>query len=115
MISRRFYRNLANLFELYLPLADTWTIFDNAATKTPSHRRRLPENFTVLKECESTQMATSRGNGAKGKVNARLALPAPLMRALARTAREARRKAALANLPVPVQSGSESRPRLQKV
>ena len=36
VVSRRFYRSLSNLFELYLPLANTWTIFDNADTKTPS-------------------------------------------------------------------------------
>lgn len=28
-IRRRFYRSLANLFDLYLPLADAWIIWDN--------------------------------------------------------------------------------------
>ncbi len=30
-VHRRFLRSLRNLFELYLPLADRWTVLDNAA------------------------------------------------------------------------------------
>ena len=30
-IERRFHRSLHNLFELYLPLADRWTVLDNAS------------------------------------------------------------------------------------
>ncbi|HUQ69555.1 MAG TPA: zeta toxin family protein [Planctomycetaceae bacterium] len=29
-IRRRYYRSVRNLFELYLPLADTWEVFDNS-------------------------------------------------------------------------------------
>jgi predicted ABC-type ATPase len=30
-VERRFQRSLSNLFELYLPLADSWTVLDNAS------------------------------------------------------------------------------------
>jgi predicted ABC-type ATPase len=30
-VQRRFQRSLKNLFELYLPLADRWTVLDNAS------------------------------------------------------------------------------------
>ena len=30
MIRRRYVRGIRNLFHLYLPLSDTWTIFDNS-------------------------------------------------------------------------------------
>ena len=36
VIERRFYRSLANLYGLYLPLANAWTVFDNADTKSPA-------------------------------------------------------------------------------
>ncbi len=32
-VRRRFYRSLANLIEIYLPLADRWTIWDATRTK----------------------------------------------------------------------------------
>ena len=31
VITRRFYRSLSNLFELYIPLVNRWRIFDNYA------------------------------------------------------------------------------------
>jgi predicted ABC-type ATPase len=30
-VERRFQRSLHNLYELYLPLADRWTVLDNAS------------------------------------------------------------------------------------
>lgn len=33
-VTRRYYRSLHNLFELYIPLADTWMVFDNSTDKT---------------------------------------------------------------------------------
>ena len=30
VILRRYYRSLVNLFRLYLPLADTWTVYDKS-------------------------------------------------------------------------------------
>jgi predicted ABC-type ATPase len=35
-IRRRYNRGIGNFFELYLPLADTWAIYDNSEGDTPS-------------------------------------------------------------------------------
>lgn len=35
VILRRYKRGLSNLFELYLPLADSWVVYDNSGTNTP--------------------------------------------------------------------------------
>lgn len=34
-VVRRYYRSVENLFELYLPLADTWMILDNSGDEGP--------------------------------------------------------------------------------
>lgn len=34
-VVRRYYRSVKNLFELYLPLADTWMILDNSGDEGP--------------------------------------------------------------------------------
>ena len=34
-VTRRFYRSLRNLFELYLPIADEWVVFDNRKRLRP--------------------------------------------------------------------------------
>lgn len=34
-IRRRYFRSIRNLFDLYLPLADTWRVFDNSASGGP--------------------------------------------------------------------------------
>ena len=39
-VRRRYRRSIANLFELYLPLADTWIILDNSATLVEVARGR---------------------------------------------------------------------------
>ena len=35
VIRRRYNRGLRNLFELYLPIADTWAVFDNSESGSP--------------------------------------------------------------------------------
>jgi predicted ABC-type ATPase len=35
IVRRRYYRGLTNLFELYVPLAVTWTIYDNSGGNPP--------------------------------------------------------------------------------
>ena len=35
VIRRRYHRGLRNLFELYLPIADTWAVFDNSESGAP--------------------------------------------------------------------------------
>jgi predicted ABC-type ATPase len=35
IVRRRYVRGLDNLFELYLPLADTWAIYDNSGNASP--------------------------------------------------------------------------------
>jgi predicted ABC-type ATPase len=35
IVRRRYVRGLDNLFELYLPLADTWAIYDNSGNGSP--------------------------------------------------------------------------------
>ena len=48
VVRRRFGRSLSNFFELYMPLADEWTLFDNS---TPPHARtvaaKLDNQLTV--------------------------------------------------------------------
>lgn len=36
IVRRRFHRSLRNLFELYLPVADRWRVFDNSAGTKPT-------------------------------------------------------------------------------
>jgi predicted ABC-type ATPase len=38
VVRRRFGRSLSNFFDLYMPLADEWTLFDNS---TPPHARTV--------------------------------------------------------------------------
>ena len=42
-INRRFYRSLANLVEIYLPLADRWTLWD----ATPTRPMPLKDSFSA--------------------------------------------------------------------
>lgn len=57
-VERRFLRSLNNLFELYLPLADRWTVLDNASGTLKSiahgtaHRTYVeePEKWLNLKQ-----------------------------------------------------------------
>jgi predicted ABC-type ATPase len=49
VITRRFYRSLTNFFKLYLPLADTWMIFDNSTGKTATAIAWYINNQTVIK------------------------------------------------------------------
>ena len=65
VIERRYYRSVKNLFELYLPLADYWTVFDNSAdTYFPE---RMIEGFqgdyTVYNPNRLTQLLEVRNNG----------------------------------------------------
>ena len=49
VVRRRFGRSLNNFFDLYLPLADEWTLFDNSTTP---HARavaaQLANQLTVM-------------------------------------------------------------------
>jgi predicted ABC-type ATPase len=51
-IRRRFYRSLQNLVNLYLPLADRWTVWDATATKPrpllESHRASSEDVRSIL-------------------------------------------------------------------
>ena len=61
-VHRRFQRSLNNLFELYLPLADQWSVLDNAsgvlntiATGTPRRTSvKDPEKWHLLRSIVST-------------------------------------------------------------
>jgi predicted ABC-type ATPase len=60
VVRRRYNRGLKNLFELYLPLAVTWTVYDNSgsssprliATGEPDHKRNIirPDLWQMLME-----------------------------------------------------------------
>jgi predicted ABC-type ATPase len=62
IVRRRYARGLRNLFELYLPLAVTWTIYDNSgsssptliATSEPDHKRNIvrPDLWRILLETQ---------------------------------------------------------------
>ncbi|HOY71240.1 MAG TPA: zeta toxin family protein [Methylotenera sp.] len=49
VITRRFYRSLNNFFNLYLPLADTWIVFDNSTGKTATSIAWYINNQTLIK------------------------------------------------------------------
>ncbi|MFM9836265.1 MAG: zeta toxin family protein [Methylophilaceae bacterium] len=49
VITRRFYRSLNNFFNLYLPLADTWIVFDNSTGKTATPIAWYINNQTLIK------------------------------------------------------------------
>lgn len=49
VITRRFYRSLTNFFNLYLPLADTWMVFDNSTGKTATAIAWYINEQTVIK------------------------------------------------------------------
>ncbi|HPX89762.1 MAG TPA: zeta toxin family protein [Methylophilaceae bacterium] len=52
VITRRFYRSLTNFFKLYLPLADTWMVFDNSTGKTATAIAWYINKQTVIKSQE---------------------------------------------------------------
>ena len=49
IIRRRYARGLANLFELYTPLADTWSVYDNSGTAPILLANGARRNFTVFR------------------------------------------------------------------
>src|SRR5258708_39670836 len=59
-IRRRYRRGIENLFELYIPLADAWAVYDNSEQNKPSliatggarsaHRTRRPDRWQMLLE-----------------------------------------------------------------
>lgn len=63
-IRRRYSRGLHNFFELYMPLADSWTLFDNSTSAGPrivAHSERHQE--PTLLESNVWQDYWERGHG----------------------------------------------------
>jgi predicted ABC-type ATPase len=61
VVRRRYLRGLANLFDVYIPLADTWSVYDNSGSGSPvlvatgDHGRQkvvMPDLWQILREAQ---------------------------------------------------------------
>ena len=48
IVRRRFHRSLKNLFELYLPIADRWRVFDNSTRTKPSKIAEQGKSLRII-------------------------------------------------------------------
>jgi predicted ABC-type ATPase len=48
IVRRRFHRSLKNLFELYLPIADRWRVFDNSTGTKPSKVAEQGKSLRII-------------------------------------------------------------------
>jgi len=55
VVHRRYKRSLVNLFNLYLPLADNWILYDNTKGKTVEVAQKGKGNQTVVYDSEIWQ------------------------------------------------------------
>lgn len=87
VVRRRFHRGLANLFRLYLPVADRWQAFDNSVGAKPTKVAVLGRTHHL----PVGEMATSAGTGRKRAVAKRAARVDAVERAMAEAVKRARR------------------------
>ncbi|MDE6267468.1 MAG: AAA family ATPase [Muribaculaceae bacterium] len=60
VIHRRYWRGIENLFEIFIPIVDTWSLYDNSIGQTP-----IVEGNCVIDESLLSQIKTSCLNRKK--------------------------------------------------